>query len=157
MPIDRKQVSEELADLQLEEARFAADQRKQKRVDRANKSAAIEASLKRDRFNQERIQSSCAHRKGGKGVSQMYFGNDANFAVITYTLAHGPTLVICQRCGKTWKEPELLPKKATAEQRAQYRLDLQEYRRALNFPTDNEPGGTVLFSFTPNMEEEALA
>lgn len=152
---EKTKIAEELEGLQLEEAREIAEDRKQRRVERLNKSRAIEASLKRDRFNQARIQAACQHRKGGKGTSQMYAGNDANFAVITHTLSHGPVIVVCQRCGKIWEAPTPLPKKHTPEMRAQYKLDLQEYNRALNLPTDNEPSGTVLFTFTPYDEDAA--
>lgn len=151
---DKNKIQEELEELQLQEAREQAEQRKLTRAQKASRVKAIELSLKRDRLNQERIKASCVHRKGGKGTAQIYMGNDANYAVITHTLSHGPTIVVCQRCGNEWKQPEPLPPKATPEQKAQYKADLAEYRRALNFPTDNEPSGTVLFNFTP-IEDEA--
>lgn len=154
---DRKQITEELETLQLEEARASAEQRKQKRAGRENKARAIELSLKRDRAHQARIQAACQHRKGGKGTAQIYAGNDPNYAAVTHTLSHGPTIVVCQRCGKLWEPPIVPTKKATVEQRAQYRIDLAEYRRALNFPTDNEPSGTTLFAFTPNDDDAAAA
>lgn len=152
---DRKQIQEELEELQLQEARESAEQRKLNRASKESRARAIELSLRRDRKHQEMIQAACVHRKGGKGTAQMYQGNDANYAVVTHTLSHGPTIVICQRCGKIWQEPEPLPKKPTPEQKAKYREDLAEYRRARNLPTDNEPSGTVLFAFAPNDEELA--
>ena len=145
---DKKQINEELEMLQLEEAREVAAERKQTRVGRENRVRSIELSLRRDREHQKRIQEGCQHRKGGKGTAQIYAGNDPNFAVITHTYSHGPTMVTCQRCGITVGPPEPLPKNATPAQRAQYRLELQEHRRWLNLPTDNEPSGTVLFAFT---------
>lgn len=150
---DRKQMQEELEELQLQEARAMAEQRKQSRASKESHARAIELSLRRDRKHQEMIQAACVHRKGGRGTAQMYQGNDVNYAVITHTMSHGPTICVCQRCGKIWREPDPLPKKATPEQKAKYREDLAEYRRARNFPTDNEPSGTVLFQMTP-MEEE---
>lgn len=153
----KSKATEELESLQLEEARDAAEQRKQKRTGRAARARGIEAALRRDRFHQEQIQAACQHRKGGKGTSQMYAGNDPNYALVTHTLSHGPTIVICQRCGKLWRPPEPLPRKHTAEQRAQYRTEVAEYRRALNLPTDNEPSGTVLFGFTPNDDNATAA
>ena len=149
MPVDnRKQVQEELEDLQLQEAREAADQRRGTRAQKQSRVLAIEESLRRDRFNQATIQAACHHRKGGKGAAQMYQGNDTNYAVVTHTLSHGVTVVICQRCGRCWSPPLALSKKATPEQKAQYRVDLAEYRHALNLPTDNEPSGTTLFAFS---------
>jgi hypothetical protein len=149
-----RNINAELEQLQLEEAREAAEQRKQKRMYRAQRLQAIEDMLKRDQANRARIQASCQHRKGGKGTAQMYMGNDQNYAVVTHHCSSGSgSIVICQRCGKLWGPPEPLAKKATAEQKAQYRLDLAEYRRALNFPTDNEPSGSVLFTYTRADEE----
>jgi hypothetical protein len=147
----------ELEQLQLEEARAAAEDRKQKRTYRMARRQAIEATIKRDNANRARIQASCQHRKGGKGTAQMYMGNDANYAVVTHHNSAGTgTIVVCQRCGKLWEPPQPLPKKPTSEQKAQYRADYAEYRRAINFPTDNEPSGTVLFTFTPPDENLAV-
>jgi hypothetical protein len=80
----------------------------------------------------------------------LYQGNDPNYAVIKHTLSHGPVIVVCQRCTKVWEPPprELVAKGATPEMRAEYRGLLEQYRWALNLPTDNEPSGTVLFAFT---------
>ena len=153
---DRKQIAEELELLNLEEAREVAAQRKVTRVGRESRVKSIELSLGRDRQHQERIQAGCQHRKGGKGTAQIYSGNDPNYAVITHTYSHGPTMVTCQRCNKTVGPPDPLPKKATPEERAKYRADLAEHRRWLNLPTDNEPSGTVLFAFTPD-EDAAYA
>ena len=56
-----------------------------------------------------------------------------------------------------WEPPEPLPKKGvTAEMKAKYKADFIEYRRALNFPTDNEPSGTNLFQFTQLEDEAAI-
>jgi hypothetical protein len=148
-------MEDELRQLQLEEARATANDRKQNRVSRENKIKAIEFSLKRDREQKEYIQAGCVHRKGGKGKDGVYNGNDSNFAVITHTLSHGPTIVVCQRCGKVWEPPTRLAKGASQEKRTQYAAALAEYRRALALPTDNEPSGTVLFEFVRNDDEAA--
>lgn len=155
MPQDRKAISEELEELQLQEAREQAQERRNIRADKANRGAAIEKSLRRDRENQARIQAACWHRKGGKGTAMLYQGNDANYAVIKHTLSHGPTIVVCQRCWKIWEPPEPLPKKATPEMKAKYREELAEYTRACNLPTDNEPSGTQLFMITRDEDSAA--
>lgn len=156
MAPERSKAQEELEELQLQEARAVAKGRETRRQSIQVRRAATELSLRRDRANQEHIQAACWHRKGGKGTAQLYQGNDTNFAVVTHTLSHGETIVVCQRCTKVWRPPAQLPKKATMEQRAKYREDLAEYRRALNLPTDNEPSGTTLFTFTP-VDEDAAA
>lgn len=155
MPQTKEQIKEELELLQLEDLRANALQRKEKVVGRKNRAAAIEMAIKRDRESQERIQAACYHKKGGKGVAQMFMGNDQNYAVVTHTLSHGPTIVICQRCGKVWRPPAKLPKKASTEQKAIYREQLTEYRRALALPTDNEASGTAIFEIV--VDEDAAA
>ena len=154
---DRAAIAAELESLQLDEARAQAAERKQERMNKENRVKAIQLAIKRDNENRKRIQAICQHRKGGKGVAQMYMGNDPNYAVVTHICSHGPTIVVCQRCGKIWEEPEPLPKKPTPEQKAEYRQQLAEFRWARNLPTDNEPSGTVLFAFTPIEPEEATA
>jgi hypothetical protein len=152
---DKTKIQEELDTLQLEEAREVAQDRRMARTQREGRARAIEASLKRDRENQAYIKSACVHRKGGKGTAQLYQGNDTNYALVTHTLSHGVTIVICQRCGNVWEPPAALSKKATPEERTKYRADLAEYRRALNLPTDNEPSGTTLFAFSAPDEQAA--
>lgn len=152
-----QQLKDELETLQLEEARAVARDREARRRHKESRRKAVEASLVRDRQNQERLQAGCWHKKGGKGTAQMYMGNDANYAVVVNTLSHGTTIVVCQRCGYVWRPPEKLDKKATVEERALYNKQLEEYRRALNFPTDNEPSGTVLFQIERAEAEAAYA
>jgi hypothetical protein len=149
MPVDRTKVADELADLQLEEARAQALDRRNRKSEREGRQKAVESSLRADKARQRDIQSRCAHRKGGKGVSMLYQGNDSNYAVVKHTLSHGPTIVICQRCSKIWEPPprELIRKGASTEDRAEYKRLLEDYRWALNLPTDNEPSGTALFAF----------
>jgi len=143
---------EKLQELQLEEALEVAQERRQRRAGRENKIKAIEFALARDREQEKRKQEACVHRKGGKGKDGIYNGNDANYAVITHTLSHGPTIVVCQRCGKIWEPPARLPKGASKELRAQYVEQMAEYRKALALPTDNEPSGTVIFEIIRNDE-----
>ena len=145
----------ELEQLQLDEAREAAQERRANRIQRDNRIAAMEISVKRDQFNRARTQAGCVHRKGGKGVPQLHQGNDTNYAVVTHTLSHGPTIVVCQRCGKLWEPPAKLSRKATAEDKTKYREDFAEYRRALSLPTDNEPSGTTLFAFSEPDQDAA--
>jgi hypothetical protein len=152
---DKNKMQEELETLQLEEARQVAEDRRNRRANQSTRARAIEASLRRDKANQERIQAACVHRKGGKGTQQLYQGNDANYALVTHTLSHGVTIVICQRCGRLWEPPATLAKNAKPEDKAKYRADLAEYRRVLNLPTDNEPSGTTLFAFSAPEEDAA--
>jgi hypothetical protein len=149
MPLDKAKVTEQLEQLQLEEAIANAEARRGRAIERKTRVASIERALKEGLARQTEIQSRCAHRKGGKGVAMLYQGNDSNYAIIKHTLSHGPTVVICLRCRKLWEPPprELGRKSATPEQHALYRRLSEEYHWAMNLPTDNEPSGTVLFAF----------
>jgi hypothetical protein len=148
MPLDKTKVTEQLEQLQLEEALASAETRRNNTAQRKNRLQMIERSLRDGDARQADIQSRCAHRKGGKGVAMLYQGNDPNYAVVKHTLSHGPTIVLCQRCAKIWEPPARLTKEASKEERLEYRRLLEEYRWALNLPTDNEPSGTVLFAIT---------
>ena len=106
-------------------------------------------ALKMTTDAQQRLQSRCAHKKGGKNIEQFFDGNDSNYAVIKHTLSHGPVIVICQRCQKLWERPLALHADATKAQREAWEAEMKEYRWALTLPTDNEPSGAVLFDFIP--------
>jgi hypothetical protein len=140
----------ELEQLNLDEARERAADRVSKRAQRTARMKSMERSLKDNDARQKDIQSRCFHKKGGKGVGMLYQGNDSNYAIIKHTLSHGPTILLCQRCKKQWDPPDrsLIGKGATAESRALYRRQAEEYQWAMNAPTDNEPSGTVLFAFS---------
>jgi len=75
-------------------------------------------------------------------------GDDSKYAVIKHQLPHGPIIVICQRCYKLWHKPDALPKNYSKVEREQYVAALDEYNKALNFPTDNEMSGNQMFMVT---------
>lgn len=150
MPLDRKTITEELENLQLEETRDRVDQMRRVRSAKLHRAARRNQDLLDARAMQEAIQANCWHKKGGKGVAMLPHGNDANFAVVKHTLSHGPMIVLCQRCSKVWEPPPpaLNARKASAEDKALYKKLYAEYQWAVNLPTDNEPSGTQLFVFT---------
>lgn len=145
----------ELEALQLEEARAQADERKSRRVALKKRVEAIEQTIQRDKQNRDHIQAACQHRKGGSGLSNFYNGNSQNYAIVVHRCSHGKTIVICQRCGKLWREPTSPGINATKEQKEKYRAELAEFRYARNLPTDNQPSGSAIFSFTSAEEEYA--
>jgi hypothetical protein len=147
---DKKSVTAQLEQLQLEETQERVDKSRADRESRRRRHQQLHASIIRNEAIKRAQQEACWHRKGGKGVQQLSNGNDTNFAVVKHQLCHGPIIVICQRCHKVWEPPVKPAKGADAEVRAQYKIDLVEYNRALNFPTDNEQSGTQLFVVTEN-------
>lgn len=145
--LNRAQIESEMQELQLEKMREDVRSIRSIKSQRKTRMEALQKSLRDNNARQKYIQSRCAHRKGGKGVQMLYSGNDANFAVVKFTLSHGPTIVVCQRCIRVWEPPDrkLIRRGATSEERALYKRQAEEYQWAMNLPTDNEPGGTKLF------------
>lgn len=145
--LDREKIENEMQDLQLEKMREDVTALRNNKRQRVMRMEALQKSLRDNNKRQEIIQSRCAHRKGGKGIQMLFQGNDANFAVVKFTLSHGPTIVVCQRCIRVWEPPnrKLIKRGAAPEERALYKRQAEEYQWALNLPTDNEPGGTKLF------------
>ena len=148
--LDKKSVTAQLEQLQLEETQERVDKSRADRAARVRRHAQLHLSIARNDAIKKAQQEACWHKKGGKGVQQLSHGNDANFAVVKHQLGHGPIIVICIRCQKVWEPPMKPAKGADAEVRAQYKIDLAEYNRALNLPTDNEQSGTQLFVLTEN-------
>ena len=150
MPLDKKAITEELELLQLEETRERVNEMRMRRESLRRRAAARDEDLNDGLRRQKAIQDACWHKKGGKGVTMLSQGNDHNYAVVKHTLSHGPVIVICQRCSKVWEPPNtaLNARSASKEDKALYRQQYDEYQRALNLPTDNEPSGTQLFVIT---------
>jgi hypothetical protein len=151
---EKQQIVGELEALQLEETRDRVMSTRAKREQRAAQQRHMVQIVQRNAAIEKATQADCWHKKGGKGTQGLNRGDDPKFAVIKHMLSHGPIIVVCQRCGCVWRKPERLPKGYTAEERKQYMLDLAEYNKALNFPTDNEMSGSQIFVIT---EGEAAA
>ena len=145
--MDREKIENEMQDLQLEKMREDVTALRNNKRQRTIRMEGLQKSLRDNNARQKLIQSRCAHRKGGKGIQMLFQGNDANFAVVKFTLCHGPTIVVCQRCIRVWEPPDrkLIKRGAPPEDRALYKRQAEEYQWAMNLPTDNEPGGTKLF------------
>lgn len=87
-------------------------------------------------------EANCKHKKGGRNKAGLDRGTDSNYAVIQHTMPVGEVIVICQRCGAIWGNPPIALKRSDPEA---YQIAARNYRRALEWPTDNEPSGTQLF------------
>jgi len=150
MPLDRKAITEELEQLQLEETRDRVQLMRQTREAGLRRVEARDRDLSDNAARQKAIHDACWHKKGGKGVQMLHQGNDHNYAVVKHTLSHGPLIVLCQRCSRIWEPPplHLNARSASKEDKALYRKLYDEYQWALNLPTDNEPSGTQLFVIT---------
>lgn len=141
---EREAVDLELAQLQLEDLREKAEQRRAIRAQKARNQIAYQSSLDENNLVQKLMQDGCSHRKGGKNLEGMLNGQSGYYAVVKHTLPLGEQMVVCQRCTKVWERPI----KADFKTAAEYKVALEEYKRAINFPTDNEPSGTRMFVLT---------
>jgi hypothetical protein len=151
MAVDKMKVSEELEQLQLEEARERIAGMRAEKIDAAQRRMRVQQSLMDTRHMEDIRHAGCAHKKGGKGVEGLYRGNDANYAVHKHTLSStGVTIVICIRCSMIWEPPKPLPKGASQKEREAYRKQLADYRWALALPTDNEPSGNQVLRVVEN-------
>lgn len=97
-------------------------------------------------------QSVCKHKKGGKNLAGIVNGNSSDYSIWKHTYPWGAVEVICSRCGKTWNKPAIALRKSDPKA---YRAQMEEYNEAINWPTDNEPSGSVLFAFTYEQPESA--
>jgi hypothetical protein len=157
MPLDKKAITEELEQLQLEETRDRVEATRAHRAAVAARATRRNQDILDNRKMTEAQQANCWHKKGGKGVANLAHGNDHNYAVVKHTLSHGPMIVVCQRCSKVWEPPDtrLNARKASPEDKALYKKLWDEYQWAVNLPTDNEPSGTQLFVISKNEEPAA--
>jgi hypothetical protein len=146
--LDKKQVNDELEQLQLEETRERVAQIRRVRAMRENRMRSRQLALAKNAAIQKNAEDNCAHRKGGKGKEMWFSGNDSNYAVVKHILSHGPMIVICQRCNKVWEPPPLALRSGSTEDRREYKRLYTEYQAAVNLPTDNETSGARLFEFT---------
>jgi hypothetical protein len=109
-------------------------------------------------------QKACTHKKGGvvsaRNMSVLSTGgNSMQYAVIKHQMINGDMWVRCLRCGKTWLPPvkdnfyfndkgkQVAPKDGKFDAVRFDAADL-EYRRAVNFETNNSPSGSVQCRFT---------
>jgi hypothetical protein len=144
---DRKKITDELAELQLEESRFRVQQLRGQADMKRVRSQSIESSLRNAARSDAHRHASCLHKKGGMGVENMLRGNDSHYSVIKNQRSDGVIVVICQRCDNLWEPPDpaLNRRGATVEDRRLYARLLKEYQEAVNFPTDNTMSGSQLF------------
>ena len=109
-------------------------------------------------------QAVCTHKKGGvvsaRNMSVLSTGgNSIQYAVIKHQMINGDMWVRCLRCGKTWLPPvkdnfyfnakgkQVAPKDGVFSQ-AKFDAVEIEYKRAVNFETNNSPSGSVQCRFT---------
>jgi hypothetical protein len=150
-PLDRAKITEQLEQLQLEETQERVNQMRARKHSIERRKASREGDLARVRAIQNSRETDCWHKKGGKGVEMLSRGNDHNYAVVKHQLGHGPIIIICQRCGHVEEPPDqaLNSRKATTEQKAEYKRLYERYIWWLNLPTDNVMSGTQLFVVQP--------
>jgi TolA-binding protein len=145
--LDKVSITEQLEQLQLEETQERITQMRERKESMRRRLESRQIDIRNGRARQKAQEDACWHKKGGKGVEMLSRGNDHNYAVVKHQLCHGPIIIICQRCSKVVEPPDqaLNRKKATPEQKAEYKRLYADYQWWLNLPTDNEMSGTQLF------------
>lgn len=152
---EKSKIVSELEALQLEETRERVLAARATREQKAANQRHMVQLVLRNKAQEKATQADCWHKKGGKGLAGLNRGDDTKYAVVKHQLPHGPVIVICQRCNRLWDKPKPLPKGYSQEEKKQYMLDLAEYNKALNFPTDNEMSGNQIFLITGGEETAA--
>jgi hypothetical protein len=139
----------EEADLQDITERLA--DRKNKRDMRSNEFYSRGREINKTFRDQAAVQSSCQHKKGGRGNIPGGFlrGNDVNYSVIKHTLPTNQKIVICTRCGKRWPPVSQADfNMKTAEGQDAYKDARAKYQWALDLNTDNSESSSITFQHT---------
>ena len=147
MPLDKTKITGDLEQLQLEEMQERITQMRARKESIRRRIASRETDITSALARRKAAEDNCWHKKGGKGVESLSRGTDHFYAVIKHQLCHGPIIVICQRCGHIEEPPDqaLNARRATPEQKAEYKRLYEKYRWWLDLPTDNTMSGTQLF------------
>lgn len=108
-----------------------------------------------DDFNREVIlrQSWCKHKKGGKNQGGILNGNDSDYSVWHFQYPWGEIAVLCTRCGIEYRPSGPVMDALKLSDPAEFKRRLEKYKEALNWPTDNEPGGSQIFMIQHNTPE----
>lgn len=107
-----------------------------------------------DAYDRERAtnQTQCNHRKGGSVPMQgdsaeikfgLDHGNATQYAVIKHMHLHGDVWVECLRCGRKWKPPI----RSEYETEREFYKAIEEYQKAVDFPTNNVTSSSLQFRF----------
>jgi hypothetical protein len=137
------------AEADLQDVKDRLDDRKTKRTTREESFKSRGRELTSTKRSQEKHQSQCSHRKGGRGLEALQKGGTASdFAVIKHLMPWNEWYLRCQRCGKTWKPPHKDDYQMdTPEGKEAFEATLKEYREAMAFPSDNSPSSGITFQW----------
>ena len=150
--------------LNIQETRARIGDRQNTQLQKQLDTTGRGKTLAQQKLADENRWAACTHKKGGmvsaRNMSALSTGGNAmQYAVIKHQMINGDMWVRCLRCGKTWLPPvkdnyyfndkgkSVAPKdgKFNAEKFAQAEVD---YRRAVNFETNNSPSGSVQCRFS---------
>jgi hypothetical protein len=127
--IEKEKIEAQLLSFQLEELKL-------RQVRRSSSHLQVEKDLGDMIRNFALRQGNCNHRKGGRGLSGVQGkGTDSDYAIIKHQMPNGDWHVFCTRCSKHWQ-----PTDADAKLKG-------GYFEALDWPTDNTPSGSSMFTF----------
>lgn len=151
-------------ELNIQDVRARISDRETRQLQKTMDREAQGRTFAQQRATDEAKWAICTHKKGGT-VSQRNMqvlstgGNSIQYAVIKHQMINGDMWVRCLRCGRTWQPPVkenfyfnakgkvVAPKDGTFNEE-KYLEVLAEYKRAVNFETNNSPSGSVQCRFT---------
>ncbi len=139
--IDADQVEIEFKRMQIQVMREQMEERQQRKerlqADRERNMRDFKAS-QRDLDHRQRV---CKHRKGGRN-NNFAKGNSADYSVVQNTYPNGSQGVMCTRCGKEVRKPDVELKQKDPKAYAEAWALWVEWS---GFPTDNSPSGSKIF------------
>ena len=150
-------------ELNIRDVRSRIDDRENKQQQHQMDREASGRTFAQQKATDDARQKACTHKKGGvvsaRNMSVLSTGgNSMQYAVIKHQMINGDMWVRCLRCGKTWLPPvkdnfyfkgtkQVAPKDGTFDAVKFDAADM-DYRRAVNFETNNSPSGSVQCRFT---------
>jgi len=150
--------------LSIKEKSGTIDKRENENLQRQMDRESSGRTFAQQKASDEGRQKVCTHKKGGvvsaRNMSVLSTGgNSIQYAVIKHQMINGDMWVRCLRCGKTWLPPakdnfvfnekgkQVAPKDGKFDAAKFDAADI-DYRRAVNFETNNSPSGSVQCRFT---------
>lgn len=141
----------EMTQLELEDLRMRVENEKTRREQIAMAHKRQQQSLEDSNARIQAAREACNHRKGGKNLEGIGKGHDSYFSISKITYPWGETTVMCLRCTKEWRKP---PESLKKTDPAAYKKQMDEYKWAMELPTDNEPTGSQIFLIVDNRSPE---
>lgn len=141
----------------LEDTKNNLDDRRNKIEMKREKLLANGRELVKTARDQELVQKSCAHRKGGRGgvPGGLLKGTDVNYSVIKHVLPINQMWIRCTRCGKTWKPVYREDFAVGDEGTIAFEKAKNDYNWAVDANTDNQTSSSITFTHSSDDDNKS--